>query len=419
MYRLGIRTIIVLALIINICARPVSAGPALEARVLHSGFRADTGAFVLLLDRGTDGGMEQGAKYILSANGKEEGTFNVTGAMPGSVVGTLDPFAGAKLPAVGAVVALAVPDKAEKIETPAPEPGAAINSNSILAEGYKVGPGDILKLKTYPADKLPGETIVRPDMTISLPFVGIVNVADMTIFQLADKIQKLMARDFKNPWVEVSVSEYHSMKVRIYGSLATSIWRVSGAGEYALKENTRLIEFFTSIGGLDKDADISNIKLFRKDGAEIPIDFAEIGGNPASEKNIFLQNGDVIYVPALAARKTTVRVIALGKINKQGAYLMDQDRSGLVEAITQSGGVLAEAALDRVQILRSDGNGQKTEIVNASRIIAGEAPDFALHDGDIIYVPQRSEKKGALDRVNNVLKDVLPTINFMYLITRM
>jgi protein involved in polysaccharide export with SLBB domain len=418
MLRFGIRAIITYVFIIGFCVTTVFAAPVVGARVLHSGFRSDTGVFVLLLDRGTEGGVAPAASYVLSANGKKCGVFKITAALPESAVGALEPFSGAQLPATGDDVALAV--VSAQIETgdePAPTAaGGNVLLNPLLAQGYKVGPGDVLKINAYPSDKLPMSTTVRPDMTINLPYVGVMNVSDMTIFQVAGNIQKRMERDFKQPWVEVSVSEYHSIMVKAFGKLATSSWRASGSGEYPLKEKTRLLEFLISIGGPDKEADPENIKLFRKGAGEQLINFNNIAANPNSDANIYLENGDIIYVPAIEGNRNEVRVIMLGNLSVQGPLSLDVERKGLLEAISQSGGFLPAAALDRVQILRTVEGKTKIDTVNASGIIAGTSPDYTLQTGDLVYVPQRNEKKKTIERINGVLANVLPSLNTMYLV---
>ncbi len=402
---------------------PASAAEGLDAKVLHAGFKPDTGVFMLLLDRGADDGIETGADYAVHFRGGETGKLRITGALPESAVGALKPLAGARIPKAGDKVALvpAEPGGAE-VGYAASEPatvksGAAIDS-ALLANAYKVGPGDVLRISAYPENKLPQFTTVRPDGTVSLPFVGVIAAEGRTVFQIAADIQNILAKDFKNPWVEITVGEYHSLIVRIYGQLETTNWRQSGTGEYALRNNTNILEFLTSIGGLGKDADARNLRVFRKSGEEIKVDFAAVHENPESEHNVMLENGDIIYVPSIQEEQMKVRVLLLGQVGKQGVMNLDPAHDSLLDAISESGGFSPLAALDRVQIVRAAENGGRDiRTVDASSMIAGDAPgNFHLESGDLIYVPRRTEKKKAISRINDVLKDVLPTLNFMYLL---
>jgi polysaccharide export outer membrane protein len=406
---------------------PVRAGEAggtLSAGVIHSGFRPDTGAFVLLLDRGASGGIEEQHDYVTVYSGRRVGMLTISAALPDSAIGSLEPFTGANVPPAGSQVVLVDPGSEEAGETAAsaPDESAAAPPNPLLATGYKVGPDDILKIKSYPPNILPDSTAVRPDGTIVLPLVGTVAVKGLTVYQISDRIRSLMSRDFKRPWVEVSVGEYHSMTVRIFGQVAMPTnGRASGTGEYPLKEKTKILDFITNIGGLDKSADFQNIVVLRKDGTEVRVDFTKIMANPASEDNILLAGGDVIRVPDILGEenKAEVRVIVLGQISRQGVIKLEGGHAGMVDAISQSGGFSPLAALDRVQVLRQEAGSQRTQVVDASKIIAGEAPDFTLLTGDLVYVPQRGEKKKTVDRVNDFLKEILPSANFIYLINRL
>jgi len=416
----GRRIVSILLSTLIAVAFPVSAAYGLEAKVLHAGFKPDTGAFVLLIDRGMDAGIETDADYTLSCGGRETGELRITGSLPESAVGALTPLTGARIPKAGETIEIAArapggPEQAP--DAPAPQFSRMSDSRK-LADAYKVGPGDVLKIVAYPENKLPAFTTIRPDGTVSLPFVGIIDAAGKTVFQISDEIQKILAKDFKHPWVEVTVGEYHSLVVRIYGQVETTNWRQSGTGEYSLKNNTNILEFLTSIGGLGKDADTRNLKIFRKDGGEISVNFQEVSENPESKDNIMLRNGDIIYVPSVQEEKSVVRVLLLGQVAKQGVMNLDPSHGTLLDAISEGGGFSVLAALDRVQIVRAAENGERNiRTVDASGMIAGSVPgDFKLKTGDLIYVPQRAEKKKAIARINNVLKDILPSLNFMYLL---
>ncbi|MCH8242101.1 MAG: hypothetical protein IH897_05755 [Planctomycetes bacterium] len=60
----------------------------------------------------------------------------------------------------------------------------------------------------------------------------------------------------------------------------------------------------------------------------------------------------------------------------------------IVEAVTLAGGFTKIAAPDAVQVTRMvDGQGQ-THTVSLDRIVKGQAPNFGLAPGDIVFVPE-------------------------------
>lgn len=97
-------------------------------------------------------------------------------------------------------------------------------------------------------------------------------------------------------------------------------------------------------------------------------------------QNGYLKRAEVsVYVREQAARKVHV----LGQVNKAGSFRF---RSGMsiIEAIVSAGGFTPEAAPNRVVITR----GAAKHVVKADEIRQGEAPNFALRAGDIVFVPE-------------------------------
>ena len=61
----------------------------------------------------------------------------------------------------------------------------------------------------------------------------------------------------------------------------------------------------------------------------------------------------------------------------------------VLKAVTLAGGTTARAARKRVQILRSDADGNRvTLVVNLREIQRGKAEDPLLQKGDIVLVPE-------------------------------
>jgi polysaccharide biosynthesis/export protein len=388
--------------------------------VLHSGYNPDTGAYVLLIDGGSAAGIEEGAEYILTTGGNETGILKISGTLPTSATGSFEPYGAATPPRIGAEITLEPldgPDVTGAATSQAATPGDAAD-NPLLAQGYKVGPGDVLKIDAFPPGKLPPQTTVRPDSTISLPYIGIVPVGGQTVFQISETLQNLLARDFRRPWAEVSILQYKSMTVKIIGEINTMAWRVSGAGEYPLYSEMKIADFVTSIGGFTNNADLKNVKVSRADGERLTIDLSSAFANPDVKDNITLRGGDMIFMPTLG-KSSTIRVIALGRFSKQGVFDLEPNSSGLMDLLISTGGLAADAAVDRIQIVRTVDGKQQMIQADISNLTAGKlAVELSLLDGDIVYVPAKTEKRKTLSQINNFLKDILPSINFLFLLDR-
>jgi protein involved in polysaccharide export with SLBB domain len=87
-------------------------------------------------------------------------------------------------------------------------------------------------------------------------------------------------------------------------------------------------------------------------------------------------------------------VYVAGNVARPGVYVLDGRRSLTVEAaMALSGGGGKASAMKRVQLVRTLDDGRKEAItIPVNLIYKGQAPDVALIDGDILYVPTSNAK---------------------------
>ncbi|MCK4244209.1 MAG: SLBB domain-containing protein [Candidatus Omnitrophica bacterium] len=178
-------------------------------------------------------------------------------------------------------------------------------------------------------------------------------------------------------------------------------------GAYPLKREIRVLDFIASIGGTTKDADISRIRLTRKDGTLHLINLNRILFENDEKENLVLEPGDRIYIPSLA--KSGQKILILGEVKSPGVYLV-KERIRLSEAIARAGSFSEEAILSRIKVIR--GNLEKPEVLSlnlAKLLKKGEKrDDIFLEPDDIVYVP-----KSFMGNVNYYIKQVLPTIQLI------
>ncbi len=81
-------------------------------------------------------------------------------------------------------------------------------------------------------------------------------------------------------------------------------------------------------------------------------------------------------------------VSVVGAVKSPGALVMKPGFT-VVQAISMAGGFTALSAKDRTVVTRKVGSVLQRFKVEAGRASSGEAPDFELEIGDIIFVPER------------------------------
>jgi polysaccharide export outer membrane protein len=267
--------------------------------------------------------------------------------------------------------------------------------------GYLIGPGDILNIEVWGHPDVSRDVAVDYRGEIKLPPIRRMSVMAFTTYQLEEELTKFLSRYLIDPIVFVTVKEFNSQRIIALGEITT--------GMYSLKRKTSLVEFMGEIGGTTENADVSKIKLIKKDG-EISIhDLNELIGDPKKSDEVLVSAGDTIYVPPLEMSRVSV----LGEV-KTPKMIVVKGKLTLVEAITEAGGFNENSVKSSVIVLRGELGAMKGYRVNMARIFKkGDIGlNIELEPGDIVYVP-----RSFIADVERFLRDIsLPlTWYFWYL----
>jgi polysaccharide biosynthesis/export protein len=266
---------------------------------------------------------------------------------------------------------------------PSPRP-LPLASPEATAPEYKVGVGDVLQLEVFGNEDLSRTPTVQSDGTITLPLLGEVPVAGLTVPEIKQKLMALLAKDYLvNPQVEVRVKDYQSQFVTVMGEVNTP-------GRKPLRGRTRLIDVLVESGGFTPRAS-GEILITRLEGGfeggekTLRLRF---GAGPATLQDqvnleIPLKNGDIVA----ASQKQTVAVE--GEVARPGRYTIEGDLS-VSGAISLAGG-LTRFGGSKVRLRRVDGRTGKVEIttVDLKAIRKGKKPDPPVAGNDVITVPRR------------------------------
>lgn len=263
---------------------------------------------------------------------------------------------------------------------------------------YLLGPEDTVEISVFRQEDLKMEATVSSTGKISYYLIGDIQAAGLTQFQLRDRIQKELARFFKDPKVVVRITEYKSHKVFALG-------QVKNPGVYRMKTDYTLLEAISAAGGITPDAYLGGAYLVR-DGKILLINFFDLIKRGNTEENIPLVSGDIIYIPD----RNDHKVYLLGEVNKQSAIPLGE-RLTLMEAITEAGGFTRDANKKSILVLR--GNLSEPEIITVdAKIMLKEGnlvANIPLHHGDIVYVPSSTiaDVERFAVRLTNILEPYL------------
>lgn len=283
---------------------------------------------------------------------------------------------------------------------------------------YVLGAGDQISIRVSDLEEVSDKPMrIDPDGDIDLPLAGVVHAAGLSPSALKQSLAAKLSKYIQSPRVTVNVVEYQSRPVSVFGS-------VTHAGVYQLQGPKRLAEVLSMAGGTAADAgpNVTVTRLAKWGPLHAPGLKTEVGPGSSSvsipleqitsakglEDNILIQPDDVIAVP----RAELVYVV--GNVRKAGAFSLSHHPSmSVLQAISLAEGFSPGASVGHTRILRRlpEGGDMPQDIpVDASRILAGKAPDVPLLPNDILFVPNsawKASSKRALDVAIGITTGVL------------
>jgi protein involved in polysaccharide export with SLBB domain len=172
--------------------------------------------------------------------------------------------------------------------------------DSILFKPDVMFPGDQIGITLY--EKLPVSMekrleIKRIDgrgMVFLLP-MGTIKLGGMTTNEAERFLEGKLQEYFVSPHVEIAITEREIGKEQVY------LFGAAGRqGSFELKDNYRILDLFAEAGGVSSSILARPVKLIRVKGEKIvmtTINLNDIFRRGQIDKNIPLQNQDIVYVP--------------------------------------------------------------------------------------------------------------------------
>jgi polysaccharide export outer membrane protein len=153
---------------------------------------------------------------------------------------------------------------------------------------YVVGTLDVIEVRIWNDPKISGIYTIRPDGILSLPLVGEFRADGYTVPQLTKVIKNKLGTLINDPEVNIQVVKINSKRVFVFGG-------VLRPGEMPLYENMTVLDALSNVGFKDF-ANPKKIRIMR--GTETFLfNYKDVSRGRHMEQNIYLQNGDRIFVP--------------------------------------------------------------------------------------------------------------------------
>ena len=243
---------------------------------------------------------------------------------------------------------------------------------------YLLGPGDLLEIKVFEADKLNTTVRLSSRGEVSLPLLGDIALQGMTASDAEQMIENKYKETYlKDPHVNIFVKEHYSQRVTVVGE-------VQNPGTYDYPSRQNLLDAIALAGGLTEKAG-RLVQVRRLDNVSygvhqsLMIDLDKLINEGKTELNIQINGGDVVFVPEAGTFYVD------GAVRRPGEYPIKKILS-IDKALLAAGGCSSWANLSKISVFRDAGEGQMNEI----KLDLEDAPERAsaiiIQDNDIIVV---------------------------------
>lgn len=171
----------------------------------------------------------------------------------------------------------------------------------LAQDGYRIRPGDTLRIEVLEDPGLNRSVLVSPDGRIALPLAGGVGAAGRTLEQVqADLAARLAGNFATTPNVFVSLERVSERAAGTgSGGRAIDIFVTGEAAKPGLiqaRAGTTLLQAVALMGGFNRFAATKRIQVRRGDQVWT-VNYDDIVNGSSNAGNMVLRSGDVILVP--------------------------------------------------------------------------------------------------------------------------
>ena len=265
---------------------------------------------------------------------------------------------------------------------------------------YQLGPGDEVVINLTETDDIDGNYLIDPFGMIDLPYVGKINIKDLTSSEAQNILFNVLKKFYKNPDLQIDIVEFNSSKVYVTGTVRNQL--VIDMDDKPLRVLDALIRANVNTTGNDNLASTSGI--IRRDGRVFEIDLINAIRGSDEKQNFYLKKNDVIFID-----RNPNSILVFGEVTQPGSYFPYAGYS-LTQLVSDSGLNQLTADAKNVFVIRENLEEDlkidvfKMNLKNPVNLVAGRK--FLLQNRDIVYIPPTD-----LVKWNRVISLLIPQTN--------
>lgn len=235
---------------------------------------------------------------------------------------------------------------------------------------YIIGPGDEVRIGVWGQLNFSADVRVDRSGDIYLPQVGPVHVAGLPFSDLHRHLHAAIGRVYKNFHLTADLGQIRAIQVYVTG-------QARRPGVYTVSSLSTLVDAIFASGGPSPAGSMRDIQLRRNGKTITNFDLYSLLLRGDKSKDVPLEPGDVIYIPAVGPE-----VAITGSVRNPAIYELRSEET-LAQLITSAGGASAVASETQVAIERV-GDHRARYAMDVNWNPTGLATK--LKDGDLVRV---------------------------------
>ena len=262
---------------------------------------------------------------------------------------------------------------------------------------YTLGSSDVISINLTDTDDVDGSYIIDPYGNIDLPFIGKINIENLSLNDTKKKLISTLTKYYTNSDLQIKIEEFNSSKIYILGAVRNQL--TINLDQKPIKLIDAAIQ--ANYNPNSESKAFGNKGLLRRDNQVYKIDINNIFQSTNDKDNFYLKKNDVIFVD-----RNSDNLHIFGEVTKPGVYFPNIDYS-LTELISTAGMSKLTADASKVYVIREDYdsflkiNIFKIDIKNPINLVLGKK--FILKPKDIVFIPPTK-----LVKWNRVISLLLP-----------
>lgn len=238
---------------------------------------------------------------------------------------------------------------------------------------YILGMDDDLQISITGLNQADFQATVNPEGNIQLPNVGFISVMGLTVDQATDRIRNRLAERVY-PGLKSGATKLFLSLNKVRNIRVTIVGEAKAPGTVIVSSLASFFNVLNAAGGPSTMGSLRKIELIRNGKIIEYIDFYTFLQNGVLDKNIRLEDQDVIRFPLYVKR-----VHLNGEVKRPATYEL-LEKETLADLLRYSGGFTEYALRDVAKVEQAN-----EKEMNVRDISAGDFAKFVPHNADSIY----------------------------------